>query len=123
VNQSKGLTLLELLVIIAIIGVLTTLIGGSLLRARQIAQERGAQSYARSVFVAASAYIAENRDSSAGDVVRPCGDGVSYSPGGVASYTVPDPGGIVTTCEVIDAGGTTFSVSVTSINGTPFAYP
>lgn len=59
-KRSNGLTLVELLMVIAIVGALAAVLVPNLLRARQVAMDRAALSYAQNVYKAAQAYLGEN---------------------------------------------------------------
>jgi type IV pilus assembly protein PilA len=99
--------LIELLIVIAIIGILAAVLIPNLLSARGNAVKRAAEAYAQNVYKAAFAFIAESPDNTLAD--DDCKDG--YSAG---SFSVPDPGvGTVAACDITFGGGTTPTVEVT----------
>jgi type IV pilus assembly protein PilA len=93
----KGFSLPEVLVVMALVGVLAVLLLANFLSARQLAEERVALAYAQNVLKAAWAHLSENQR--AAPVEGDCADG--YTAG---AYSVPDPGPGVASCQVTWTG-------------------
>jgi type IV pilus assembly protein PilA len=111
----KGFSLPEVLVVIALVGVLAVLLLANFLSARQLAEERVALAYAHNVLKAAWAHFSENQG--AAPVEGDCADG--YTAG---AYSVPDPGPGVASCQVTWTGQF-FRVEVRSRSGRSFTLP
>jgi prepilin-type N-terminal cleavage/methylation domain-containing protein len=59
---AKAFTLIELLIVIAIIGILTVVLLPNLLSAQNLAKDTADKSYARNVYLGVEAYKIENND-------------------------------------------------------------
>jgi type IV pilus assembly protein PilA len=113
--QLRGFTLMELLIVLAIVGILMVSLTPTLLKARQLAEERTALAHAHNVLKAAWAHLSE--DQRAAPVEGDCADG--YTAG---AYSVPDPGPGVASCQVTWTGQF-FRVEVRSRSGRSFTLP
>jgi type IV pilus assembly protein PilA len=113
--QLRGFTLMELLIVLAIVGILMVSLTPTLLKARQVAEERTALAHAHNVLKAAWAHVAE--DPGASPVGGDCTDGFT-----AGSYSVPDPGPGVASCQVAWTGQF-FRVEVRSRSGRSFTLP
>lgn len=116
-RDRSGFTIIELLIAIAIIGVLALAVIPSLLRARNEAQVRSLQVHSKNVQTAAVAWLASNSDRTSADAVAawsPCLTALSID--GYATPPAPAP---ATECTVAPApGGRVDAIVVGDINGT-----
>ena len=106
---------MELLIVLAIVGILMVSLTPTLLKARQVAEERTALAHAHNVLKAAWAHLSE--DQRAAPVEGDCTDGFT-----AGSYSVPDPGPGVASCQVTWTGQF-FRVEVRSRSGRSFTLP
>jgi len=112
----KGFSLLELLIVVAILALLLLVGIQNLIHSRQVARDRAALAHAHSVFKASWAYLAE--DSARTLVAGDCTQG--YTAG---TYSVPNPGTSVQSCTVRDRGDGTPEVEVVAQSGRTFRLP
>ena len=117
-SGTSGFSLIELLVTLAVIGILSAVLIPNLLQARESALDRAAQAYARNVYSVAVAHLGEhpNNEVIAGD----CTEGYFTD-----NYAIETPGSnVVASCQVEDPEDRNYPrVSVISGPGAVFVIP
>jgi len=118
VRHHNGFALTELLIVLAVLGILASVLLPRLMHSREIARERAAIVHAKNVFTASFAYVAESPENQV--VTGDCTTG--YTAG---DYTLGDPGNsTVQSCMVSDADSNGIpEVEVTTSTGMTVQYP
>jgi prepilin-type N-terminal cleavage/methylation domain-containing protein len=113
-NDNRGFSLLELLIVVAIILIIATIAIPSLLRSRQAAQESSAVAQVRTINTAEVTYLSSNQGSY-GDLPSLIAQGFldNRFSGSVSGYTF-----------VVTASGTDYTVAATptSVNAGRYGY-
>ena len=116
-NATGGFTLLELLIVIAIIGIIASIAIVVWFSARSRAQDRAAEQYLINVYKVANAYLAEDVDN-------------DFTPGNIGCdvdfiagpYSV-ESNGLVNNCVFTVAVDRSISITADSLSGAPVAVP
>jgi type IV pilus assembly protein PilA len=112
--SKQGFTLLELLIVIAIIGILATALVPNVLNARRAAVDRTSQIYARNVIQWATSWLIDDQTRRTSDLPTSCIASEYVSEGALGQLPVG-----ISVCEVLvePNGPGTFGARVTSTSG------
>ena len=115
-HKWQAFTLVELLIVLAVIGVLATIMFPIIFGGRTSAINRSAQAHANHVYKAAIAYIISTSD----DLVTSNDCTTGYFAG---AFSAPNPGGGITNCTVNASATGSPIVTVTSSAGITYSLP
>jgi type IV pilus assembly protein PilA len=115
--RKKGFTIVEVLVAIAIVGIISVILVPNLLTARRVAVDRSVQAYGSTVFKAANAYISTETEVVVGNI--DCLNGLE-----LGSYSVkPLSAKILISCSLTMDGSGYPIVNVVSVYSVGFTFP
>ena len=119
-----GMSVIELLIVMAVMAILASMLIPNLFAARRTAQDSGTRSFGSQIYTTINAIMAEDINATVDDFPSDCLENRVFATPRSGSFEVSDPGDIVTRCELRGGEGqnTLVTVEVESINGNVYVF-